>query len=304
MWVLIDVSFLTHRARYAMKDMEPEDFPTGLLFNFFEQFKTICNHHQIQSNKVVLFFDSRKSHRKRFFPDYKKKRVEDRTPEEVEQCRAMYVQQDLLRTAMIPNMGIQILRQTGLESDDLMAIAAQQIEADDKALIVTSDQDLLQCVTENVHWFDPNRDNYLSPSGVFEKKGVRPKEFAEVKAIGGCNSDEVPGVPRVGEATAVKYLKGDLPKHHKTYKSIVSPEGQAIIERNRKLVYLPHEKTKPVTLIAPAYNPDKFFEDCKKYGLIPYLKGPRHEEWKQFFDGGYRSLTRKRKKKGRRDVKA
>ena len=298
-WLFMDVSYLAHRARFALKNMEYEDFPTGIIFGFFEQFKSICQHPRINSNKVCLFFDSKKSYRRRLYPEYKRKRIDSRTDEEKKQIELMYFQVKLLREEILPNMGLHVYRQTGLESDDIMAQAAKQISCSAspnegcQAVIITSDGDLYQCITSSVHWYDPSRELYLTPASFYTKKGIESNVWGEVKAIAGCNSDGVKGVPGVGEKSAIQYLLWDLPKNYKRYQSIISPEGKSIISRNKQLVILPHQKTKPIELKEPVYDKDAFFHYCKRYGILSFLKEGKRREWSRFFRGASKGLKKK-----------
>lgn len=298
-WVFIDISYLAHRARFALSGMEYEDFPTGIIYGFFEQLKFICQNPHINSNKVCLFFDSKKSYRRKLYPEYKKKRKDSRTEEEKKQIELMYFQVRLLWKQILPDIGISTYRQTGLESDDIMAQAAMQVSLDNaagegrRAIIITSDGDLYQCITQYVHWYDPGRDVYLTPRSFLRKKRIRASKWGEVKAIAGCSSDEVAGVPGVGEKSAIQFLLDELPKNYKRYQSIISPAGQAIIERNRQLVLLPHAKTKIVFLKPPAYDTDAFFHYCEKYGLLSFLKERKRRAWMRFFHDKIRGIRRK-----------
>ena len=62
-WVLIDLSFLAHRARYSCKDLDDDDVPTGVLYGFFQELYSICNNTPVSSNKIIIFADSKKSYR-------------------------------------------------------------------------------------------------------------------------------------------------------------------------------------------------------------------------------------------------
>jgi DNA polymerase-1 len=275
-------------------ELDWEDFPTGVLFGFFEQFRTLCQDDMINSNRVVFFFDSRKSYRKKAFPDYKAKRRESLTEEERKQIGVMHDQLTLLRRDLLPSLGVQVHRQAGCESDDLMAQAANQLtDAKEPGIIVTADGDLWQCISEYVSWYDPARKRYLTPSSFARQKGIPPARWGLVKALAGCAGDGVPGIARVGEKTAVKFLLNQLPQTHKTYQAITSPTGGSIFSRNKELVLLPHEKTRAFELRSPDYKPEHFFSFCERYGFRSYLKGARKEEWLRFF-GEKRTGTRKR----------
>jgi 5'-3' exonuclease len=71
--------------------------------------------------------------------------------------------------------------------------------------------------------------------------GLEPAQWADVKAYAGCSTDDVPGVPRVGEHTAAKYLRGELGTHTKTYAALARAEIQCAF--NLKIVRLPFPGT-------------------------------------------------------------
>jgi DNA polymerase-1 len=231
-WVLIDLSCLAYKAMYTVGDLAAEDIPTGVLYGFFEQLYALCESPSIKSNKVLIFTDSKKSYRRRTFPEYKQKRKQNKTPEELAQIKIMYEQIDKLKNKILPGLGIPVYKQVGLESDDLLAQASKYFtEKKEETIIITSDGDLYQCLTPYVNWYDPGRELFMDAKKLKETKGVNPKQWGLVKAMAGCTSDNVPGLPGVGEKTAVKYIMGELPDSHKTYETITSEEGQRDIKK-------------------------------------------------------------------------
>src|SRR5699024_1009838 len=84
------------------------------------------------------------------------------------------------------------------------------------ALIVTSDKDLAQLVTERVSLLDTMRQRRMDPAGVVEKFGVPPERIVEYLALMGDSSDNIPGVPLWGKKTAATWLNhyGDLGAIH------------------------------------------------------------------------------------------
>ncbi len=296
MWILIDISYLAHRARHSLQNLVAEDMPTGVLFGFFEQLYTICSSQRFISNKVIVFADSRHSRRSKVFPEYKLKRRENRTPEEWEQIKIMHTQVDILRLQVLPKMGIHIYGQKGLESDDLIAWAARELtRRNEPGVMITSDGDLFQCITPMISWYDPQRDILYDPQSFEEKKHVRPDEWGMVKSIGGCVTDGVPGIRGVSEKGAVDYIHHRIPHHYKKYQLIQEAFVSGEIKRWGKLVVLPHKKTKPFNIRAPEYIPKVFFDFCEKYHMDSYLEGRKRRQWESFFEGRFhRGAPRRR----------
>ncbi len=304
--VLIDLSWLAYRALHTMGGLEFEDIPTGIIFGVFNQIRHICMDPRVRSNRVAIFCDSGTSIRARSYPQYKSKRHQDRTPEQVAQVSAMKEQRIRLQTRILPDIGFPIYSQEGMESDDLMACIANSISYyasshtsgysvnQKRAVMITSDSDLFQCISPWVHWFDPQRNVYHDAVSFLNKTGIDPDMWGRVKSLSGCSSDNVAGIRGVGEQTAIKYLKGELPATRQTHRKILSPEGQRTLKVNRDLVVLPHRATRPITLRDPEYRIETFFAYCKEFGFHSILD--EQKSWEMFFRGSP-FKTRKRGEK-------
>jgi len=109
-----------------------------------------------------------------------------------------------------------------------------------------------------------------------DQYGISPFQWKDVKAIAGCKSDEVPGIKGVGEKTAIKFILKQL--KGKKYDLITSEESKKIIERNKKLVYLPHSKTKKIKFNNDETNLDRFKTIFKKFKMNYFLRD-RMDEW-------------------------
>ena len=106
-------------------------------------------------------------------------------------------------------MGYTVLEMAGYEADDILGTLARMCEEEDiEAYLLTGDRDSLQLISDRVHVLlatntetvDMNEDRF------FEKYGVRSSQFVDVKALMGDSSDNIPGVPGVGEKTALKLI--------------------------------------------------------------------------------------------------
>lgn len=114
---------------------------------------------------------------------------------------------------MLQAMGIVIVEQAGYEADDLLGTIAKRAQSQGlQVSIVSGDRDLLQLVSDQIKVRIPKTkktgtevEDYLTPQ-VLEKYHVTPKEFIDVKALMGDTSDNVPGVPGIGEKTATKII--------------------------------------------------------------------------------------------------
>lgn len=281
-WILVDTSYLFHRARYAMPDLSHEDQGTAIIYGFWEQLMSVCK--KFESSKFALFFDSRKSYRSKDFPDYKSNRRKGAKEEEVQAIVEMKRQVQKLKRSL-PEVGIPVYSQVGLESDDLIAEAAHRLtEQSQRAVIVTADSDLYQCLTNYVSWWDPRKDVVMTPPKFKEKFGIPVHLWSVVKALAGDPADSIPGIPGVGQKTAIKYLNQDLPEHYKAFQAIESEEGKSILDRNLDLIQLPHKKTRPVNLRCARVDFDSFFKQAEDFGFSSYLDEKGKQRIKNFFN--------------------
>lgn len=278
-FVYFDSSWLAHRAKWTMKAIAGSG--TEIIFGFLEQMRAICLGPKVQSNRIAFFFDSRHSFRRQIFPAYKAKRRK-KTPEELIESGLMADQVKRLRKEILPDIGFPCFHQSGLESDDLIAQACEDNPG--KALIITADEDLLQCISKTIHWYDPSREKYIDLATMIHEYRVGPVDWRAVKSIAGCKTDEVPGILGVGEKTATDYIWRLLPPGKKL-EAIRSPEGLAVACRNHELVCIPHPATRPVVIPEVKYNPDALFKWGEKLGFQSYFEPLRRRAWEAFFRG-------------------
>jgi DNA polymerase I-like protein with 3'-5' exonuclease and polymerase domains len=123
------------------------------------------------------------------------------------------VPQFALIRELVDAMGVRQLEVPGYEADDLLATLADAALARDRdVVIVTGDKDLMQLVAPRVSLFDPMKDKHFGRDEVIERFGVPPELVADVLALCGDATDNIPGVPKVGEKTAAKLVSayGDV----------------------------------------------------------------------------------------------
>ena len=203
--VIIDGKSVFYRGYYAMGNLATsKGEPTSGVYGFAVIAMEIVRN--IQPDQVVVAWDkARTSTAKRLaiFKDYKAGRV--RPPED------FYAQIPLLRE-LISALSWGFMEADEYEADDIIGTLARQAdEAEDyMTYIVSSDLDMLQIVDENTKMYRILRGfsdlEEMDISAVEEKYGILKSQFLDLKALKGDNSDNIPGVPGIGEKTAVELL--------------------------------------------------------------------------------------------------
>jgi DNA polymerase I len=206
---LLDGHSLAYRAFFAL----PDDLrtTTGQLTNAVYGFtsmliKLLSEHRPDQI--AVLFDQGRPAERLAILPEYKAGRAE--TPDEFRSQLPLIV--EVLEALAIPHVAME-----GVEADDLIATyATLAAGAGLDTLVVTGDRDVFQCIDEHTSVLYTRRgisDTVLMDAAAVEEKyGVGPDRYSQLAALRGDPSDNIPGVPGVGEKTAAKLLVqfGDL----------------------------------------------------------------------------------------------
>ena len=242
--LLIDTNYLCHRAFHAMEDLFYGDRGTGAVFGVLRDIVSLTE--EFKTNRVVFAFDvGGGGHRRGILPTYKGTRAARHatdTPEDQEARKNFFEQVVLLRTRYLPAAGFRnVFSCAGFEADDIIAAIAAALPATDEGVIVSADQDLWQCMRANVWCWNLHTRRATTAEVFRERWGLEPHEWADVKAYAGCSTDDVPGVPGVGEATAARWLRGELGAHTQAFQKIRA--ARALYRRNLPLVRLPFPGT-------------------------------------------------------------
>lgn len=203
--VIIDGKSVFYRGYYAMGHLSRRDgTPTSGVYGFAVIAMEIVR--RLQPDKVVVAWDKAKTSvakRKALYPEYKAGRV--KPPED------FYAQIPLLKE-LIDDLSWGFLECDDYEADDIIGtLALQADEAGDwDTYIVSSDLDMLQIVDENTRMYRVlqgfSKIEELDVPAVEQKYGIRKSQFLDLKALKGDTSDNIPGVPGIGEKGAVKLL--------------------------------------------------------------------------------------------------
>jgi len=204
-WLLIDGFNLMYRCYYATPSLARSDgFPTNAMHGWMKSLWRLMD--QEKPTHTSVFFDlGGSAERLALHPSYKAQRKA--MPDEL----SVQIAHIKLLTR---SLGLAVVEENGIESDDLLAsCAVQKAQGGDDVLIVSSDKDFAQIVSPRIRLLLPPPSaqpklgwRRLDESGVFEKFGVNPNQIADYLAIVGDVSDNIPGLNGAGPKTVSKWL--------------------------------------------------------------------------------------------------
>lgn len=253
--MLLDGNSLAFRAFFALP---AENFKTknGLTTNAVYGFTAMLINllrDEAPSHIAAAFDVSRQTFRSERYPEYKAGR--SATPDE-------FRGQIEITKEVLNALGITVLAEPGFEADDIIAtLATQADEAGYRVLVVTGDRDSLQLVNENVTVLYPIKGvstlTRFTPDAVVEKYGLTPEQYPDFAALRGDPSDNLPGIPGVGEKTAAKWIVeyGSLQSLVDNVEGVRGKVGDAL-RANLSSVVLNRELTHLVRDVPLAQTPD------------------------------------------------
>ncbi len=253
--MLLDGNSLAYRAFYALP---AENFKTknGLTTNAVYGFTAMLINllrDESPSHIAAAFDVSRQTFRVDKFPEYKAGR--SATPDE-------FRGQIDITKEVLNALGITVLAEPGFEADDLIAtLATQGAQSGYRVLVVTGDRDALQLVNPDVTVLYPRKGvselTRFTPEAVLEKYGLTPTQYPDFAALRGDPSDNLPGIPGVGEKTATKWIAefGSLQALVDNVEDVKGKVGDAL-RANLSSVVLNRDLTELVKDVPLAQTPD------------------------------------------------
>ena len=298
--VLIDGKSVFYRGYYAMGNLSlPDGTPTGGVYGFAAISMEIVK--KLNPTKVVVAWDSKTSTAKRkvLYQDYKAGRVKPGDD--------FYAQIPLLKE-LIKDLGWAFIELDDYEADDIIGTLSKQADetlGDDKkciyeTYIISSDLDMLQIVDENTHMWRILKGfsniEQINVKEIEEKYGIKKSQFLDLKALKGDSSDNIPGVPGIGEKTAAKLLN-DYQDLDGVYDNLdkITGSTKTKLEAGKESAYL-SKKLAKIMFDAPiklenitdfVFSKDKTIEGLKKLqfnSLIRKIDG-------EFGNGATRGLS-------------
>ncbi|MEY4401175.1 MAG: hypothetical protein RL072_1040 [Actinomycetota bacterium] len=199
----LDGNSLAYRAFFALPDtMTTVDGEvTNAVFGFCSMFAALVKDHD-PDGIIVVFDRKEKTFRHEQAPEYKAQR--EKQPD------TLYSQLDVIKDVLAA-AGVKVVDRAGFEGDDIIATIAEKLAAEDELLIVTGDRDAYQLVQDpkvRVLYNKRGVSDYAlyDEAGIKERTGVTPAQYADYAALRGDPSDNLDGVPGVGEKTAAKLI--------------------------------------------------------------------------------------------------
>ncbi len=200
---LIDGSSYIYRAFHALPPLtSPRGVPTQAVYGFTTMVNKLFA--EVKPDSLVVVFDAPgKTFRDDIYSAYKANR-----PPAPDDLRA----QIPLIHEVVDAFRVCKIAEAGVEADDVIATLVERYVADTDCVIITGDKDLMQLVRPTVRIWDTMRDRWIDAAAVREKFGVEPTQVADVLALMGDSSDNIPGVKGIGAKSATALIQhfGDL----------------------------------------------------------------------------------------------
>lgn len=195
---LVDGQSYIYRAFYAVRDLtNSQSFPTNAIFGFVNMLQRI--RYDYTPHYLAVIFDAKgKNFRHDLYPKYKARRLV--MPETLRPQIPRI--KEVVRAYQIPTIELE-----GYEADDILATLATRWEQQGaEVVIVSGDKDLMQLVSDHISMLDTMKDERIGVEQVKVKFGVEPARVVDVQGLMGDATDDIPGVPGIGEKTAIKLI--------------------------------------------------------------------------------------------------
>ncbi|WP_277301937.1 DNA polymerase I [Veillonella caviae] len=256
--MIIDGSSLLFRAFFALPSLKSAlGTPTNAVYGFLTML--IKLYEEIHPDYIAVAFDKgRQTFRTEMYSEYKGNR-----PDAPEDLRPQFsLIQDVLKA-----MGICVIEEEGFEGDDILGSLSKKFASSELAVqIITGDRDNLQLVSDCSHVFLTKKGISdmleITLENMQDLYGYGPDKVIQMKALMGDSSDNIPGVPGVGEKTAFKLISeyGDL---ESIYENIDTISGKKLKERlleNKELAFLSRDLATIKTDMDFSYELDDFVQ--------------------------------------------
>ncbi len=260
--LLVDGNNLVYAACFAMINYKDDPLTLEKMVMYYVIHKLYNAASFSKSNNIITCWDSEFNYRKIFYEQYKKRKI---------YAHKAYIK--YIKSYFIPfvykylnKLGLTSIKVFGFESDDVIASFCKKYDKEHKITIMTTDNDLFQLINENVTVYLPTdlyaRFRAITIKNCKKVARIEPKHVIPYKILAGCRSDNISGIPKIGETSAKEILeKHKIKKHKHKIKG-----NSKILKINKKLIKLPlkqlNVENKPSKI-----NFHKFVDMCQIYGF-------------------------------------
>ena len=265
-FLIVDGNSLMHRAFHALPLMDADGIYTNAIYGFLNMLLKVIKEEDVRYI-AVCFDEHGPTFRHTAYPDYKAGR--SATPDELRQ-------QFRTIRELLTDIGVKWYTLLGWEADDLLGTLSLRAEEEVRPLLLTGDRDALQLVDGKTELMFTRKGISVTllftPAQVHEEYGFSPEQVTDWKGLAGDSSDNIPGVPGVGDKTAVKLLH-----QYGTLENILASTAQEKGKLREKLETYPDQAKmcKELATIRRDAPVDFKLADCKLPDLtqaIPALK--------------------------------
>jgi len=235
---LIDAMALAYRAYFALIRqplINSKGQNTSAVYGFVTFLNRILTQ-EFPDHIAVVFDTAKPTFRHKEYKEYKATR--QKMPEDM--ITQIPIIKDIVRAYNIP-----VIEMDGFEADDIIGTLAKQAEREDAVtFLVSPDKDFMQLITDKIKIYKPGKQSsdveIVENEGVFEKFGVTPDKVVDVLGLIGDTSDNIPGVPGVGEKTAIPLIQryGSIEELYRHIDEISQKGLRSKLESNRDLAFL------------------------------------------------------------------
>jgi len=285
MILAIDGNNLCHRIFHTSQAVltTKDGTPSGVMLGSLKAIRGLLQKFP-ETNRVIVAFDGGRSvWRRELYPDYKAQRDYGKNDEEkAKSYDGLWKQMEELEK-MLHLVAVNCIKIEGQEADDIISRICANSK--DHVMIVTSDKDMLQLVSDNVSVYSPYKDIVYSPYNFYEKLGVTREAYIGYRVLVGDTSDNIKGIQGIGDKTAKKLMdefghidnilnaQGDVKKSllkSKIKRRIFEPEGIRTLAINNKIMSFKHV---PVIEEVEQTVKDSLF------GEYPSVNGKEFKKW-------------------------
>ncbi|MCM8803940.1 MAG: DNA polymerase I [Candidatus Omnitrophica bacterium] len=222
---LIDGSAIIYRSFYALPDFKTSTgFATNAIYGFVSTLLKILK--EKRPEYIAVFFDMAvPTFRHKTFDKYKEKRkpMPDELSGQISKIKEI-----------INSFGIKYIEKEGYEGDDLIGSFVEKLKDENcEIFIIGSDKDILQLIDENVFVINPTNYQIIDKKWVIERYGFYPEKIVDFIGLKGDISDNIPGVPGIGEKTAILLLK-KFNSVEEIYDNLEKIENEKLREKLKK----------------------------------------------------------------------